>query len=142
MKRSCKKNCRLDIVFHVAPGKKERTDAKRLATNTKEHNQHEQSSLIVPGYRVGVDPNKLRCVILMHVNKPKPLPRSRAEPPIPLLNVVGRERSLLSSQLAFPPVIRAIGLPHDADAVTFPETQIAIPLAVKVIQRRDKHWTG
>ena len=31
MKSSCKKKCRLDIVFHVAQEKKERTNAKGLA---------------------------------------------------------------------------------------------------------------
>ena len=55
--------------------------------------------------------------------------------PTQLLNIIRRKASPNTSNLPFPPIIRAIGFMYNKDALSFVKRQIALPLAPEIIQR-------
>jgi hypothetical protein len=63
------------------------------------------------------------------------IPMSRAQQCSADLAVIRGEAPLSASKLAFPPVVRAVCLLNDLDAVILLETQIACRLALKGVER-------
>lgn len=56
----------------------------------------------------------------------------------PSRTVIGGKLAFDALQLALPPVVGALGLLEDFDAVALFEDQVAIALAREVVERRDK----